>query len=107
MLIAAIAPATLGSMKKDGVGSQHEKAHRVKGLWVITGLMVGCGAVLVLGSAMAGLGPVALVCGVLLVWSGIVKVVVLRIWRATLSSAPLPEPTRATMRIPRVWSGQR
>ena len=83
-----------------------EKVCRVKGLWIITFCMVGCGAVLVLGSAVAGLGPVALVCGVLLVWSGIVKVVVLRVWRTTLRAAPLPEPTRAAMRISAPGSGR-
>ena len=47
---------------------------------------------------MLGLGPVALVCGVLMFWSGIVKAVVLRVWRSTLPAAPLPEPTRAGVR---------
>jgi hypothetical protein len=28
-----------------------------------------------------------MVCGVLLLWSGVVKAIVLRIWRTTLSSA--------------------
>lgn len=91
-------------MRKRIVDEQCEKVCRVKGLWIITFVMVGFGALLVLGSVLAGLGPVALVGGVLLVWSGIVKVVVLRIWRATLPSAPLPEPTRATMRISPLWS---
>ena len=76
----------------------------MKGLWIITFFMVGIGAVLVFGSMVAGLGPIALIGGILLVWSGMVKVVVLRIWRATLPTAPLPEPTRATMRISPRWS---
>ena len=50
--------------------------------------MVLTGIALVLGGAAAGMGPVALVCGVLLFWSGLVKVVVLRIWRATLDADP-------------------
>ena len=44
------------------------------------------GVVLIAGSVVAGLGPIALVCGALLLWSGIVKAIVLRIWRTTLSS---------------------
>jgi uncharacterized protein involved in response to NO len=46
--------------------------------------MVVAGAALVLGSVAVSWGPVALVCGVLLLWSGIVKMVVLRIWQGTL-----------------------
>jgi hypothetical protein len=40
------------------------------------------------------LGPIAFVCGVLLLWSGIVKAIVLRIWRTTLSSAYAPDQAR-------------
>jgi hypothetical protein len=43
--------------------------------------------VLISGSVAAGLGPIAMVCGVLLLWSGVVKAIVLRIWRTTLNSA--------------------
>ena len=70
----------------------------MKKLWVVTVAMMVAGLMLVLGSAVAGLGPVGMVCGVLLIWSGIVKAVVLRVWRATLPAAPLPEPNRASMR---------
>ena len=61
-------------------------------------MMVGLGVALALGGSVAGLGPIALVCGVLLVWSGIVKVVVLRVWRTMLPADPEPEPTKATVR---------
>jgi hypothetical protein len=40
------------------------------------------------------LGPIALVCGVLLLWSGIVKAIVLRIWHTTLSAPSALEPDR-------------
>jgi hypothetical protein len=50
--------------------------------------MVLAGFALIVGGVVAGLGPVALVCGVLLLWSGIVKIIVLRIWRGTLSHHP-------------------
>jgi hypothetical protein len=35
-----------------------------------------------------------MVCGVLLLWSGVVKAIVLRIWRTTLNSASAPDHTR-------------
>lgn len=57
-------------------------------LWLITLSMVLCGAVLALGSLIMGLGPAALVCGTLLVWSGIVKAIVLGIWRNMLDTRP-------------------
>ncbi|HLL51629.1 MAG TPA: hypothetical protein VK356_13250 [Thermomicrobiales bacterium] len=50
--------------------------------------MVLLGIVLALGGIAAGMGPIAFVCGVLLLWSGIIKIVVLRIWRGTLSANP-------------------
>jgi hypothetical protein len=49
---------------------------------------------LIAGGAVAGLGPIALVCGVLLLWSGIVKAIVLRIWHTTLSAPSALEPDR-------------
>ena len=52
--------------------------------WSITAAMVVGGIVLIAGSGAAGLGPIALVCGALMVWSGIVKAIVLRIWQTTL-----------------------
>lgn len=70
----------------------------MKKLWLVTNIMVACGIVSTLGGTLLGFGPIALVCGVLLIWSGIVKVVVLRVWRATLPAAPLPESTSAGMR---------
>jgi len=45
------------------------------------------GAGLVAASFLAGTGPIALVCGLLLIWSGIVKIIVLRIWQRTLADA--------------------
>jgi hypothetical protein len=49
------------------------------------------GLVLVAGSVAIGLGPIAFVCGALLLWTGIVKAIVLRIWRTTLSPEPAPD----------------
>lgn len=57
-------------------------------LWLITLLMLIAGLSLFAGSLLVGLGPVALIGGVLLAWSAIVKAIVLRIWRGTLASGP-------------------
>jgi hypothetical protein len=54
------------------------------------------GVVLVAGSVAVGFGPVAFVCGALMLWTGIVKAIVLRIWRTTLSPDSLPDGIRHT-----------
>jgi hypothetical protein len=66
----------------------------VRYLWLITLLMLIAGLSLFTGSLLVGLGPVALIGGVLLVWSAIVKVIVLRIWHGTLASGPTARPGR-------------
>jgi hypothetical protein len=53
--------------------------------------MVSAGGALILLSLAAGLGPIPLVAGVLLLWSGVVKLVVLRIWRHTLGTPAPPQ----------------
>jgi hypothetical protein len=68
-------------------------------LWIVSAIMVAAGLVLASASALAGLGPIALVCGVLLVWSGIIKVIVLRVWQKTL---PLSRPAGQESPLPRV-----
>lgn len=55
-------------------------------LWMISAVMVIAGAALSMAALIGGASPLALVSGVLLLWSGVVKVIVLRIWRATLST---------------------
>ena len=87
-------------MKEASISLQEEIP--VKYLWLVTNIMVVCGLALALGAIPLGLGPVALVCGVLLIWSGVVKVIVLRVWRATLPRAPLGEPSRVDKRSPSV-----
>ena len=58
-------------------------------LWRTTFAMVGGGAALIAASIVGALGPIPMVAGALLLWSGIVKLIVLRIWRHTL---PAPAP---------------
>jgi hypothetical protein len=54
------------------------------------------GVVLVAGSVAIGLGPIAFVCGALMLWTGIVKAIVLRIWRTTLDPDRAPDRIRQT-----------
>jgi hypothetical protein len=63
---------------------------------MIAAAFVVVGVVLVAGSVAVGFGPIAFVCGALMLWTGIVKAIVLRIWCATLSSDPLPDRIRHT-----------
>jgi hypothetical protein len=61
---------------------------------MITATLVIVGVLLISGSVIAGLGPIALVCGALFLWSGVVKVIVLRIWRTTLNAASAPDDVK-------------
>ncbi|HLM22102.1 MAG TPA: hypothetical protein VK390_11335 [Propionibacteriaceae bacterium] len=54
------------------------------------------GVVLVAGSVAVGFGPVAFVCGALMLWTGIVKAIVLHIWHTTLSPDRLPDGIQHT-----------
>jgi hypothetical protein len=66
----------------------------VKHLWLTAGAMTFGGAILALAGLLTALSPVAFVAGVLLFWSGLIKIVVLRIWRSTLASPPIPPDQR-------------
>ncbi len=59
-------------------------------LWMTSIAMLVGGTVLIAGKFIGLLDPIALVCGLLLLWSGIVKIVVLRIWRKSLGSSDAP-----------------
>jgi len=63
----------------------------VRYLWLITALMGIAGITLTAVSVPLGLGPVGLVGGVLLLWSTVVKVIVLKIWRGTLNAGSTPQ----------------
>jgi hypothetical protein len=67
-------------------------------MWIIAAAALGGGIAIAAAGTVAGLGPIALVCGVLLVWSGIVKVIVLRIWQAHLPRGSTDEPPRTLVR---------
>jgi len=58
----------------------------VRYLWFTSGIMIVVGMSLVAAASIATWGAIALVCGLLLIWSGIVKIIVLRIWHKTLAT---------------------
>jgi hypothetical protein len=58
----------------------------VRYLWLTSSVMVVAGISLAAAAFIISLGPIALVCGLLLIWSGIVKIIVLRIWQNTLAN---------------------
>jgi hypothetical protein len=62
----------------------------VRYLWLTSGVMIVVGVSLAIAASSMSLGPIALVCGLLLLWSGIVKVVVLRIWQKELTNPSSP-----------------
>lgn len=66
----------------------------VKYLWFTSAAMTVGGVVLFLASLSAAVSPIAAVAGVLLFWSGLIKIVVLRIWRTTLASPPIAPDRR-------------
>lgn len=50
-------------------------------LWSVSLLMVAVGLVLCLAGVALGLGPVWTLAGLLLAWAGLVKLVVVHLWR--------------------------
>ena len=58
----------------------------VRYLWITSFAILAAGAAFLAGAMFGALGPIALVCGLLLLWTGVVKIVVLRIWKQSLAS---------------------
>jgi hypothetical protein len=75
-------------------------------LWVVSFTMIAVGIALTVGMISGLLGTIALVCGVLLLWSGVVKVIVLRIWQSSLTPQKASTATPQTP-SPRSDFGQR
>jgi hypothetical protein len=70
-------------------------------LWLTSYVMVGVGVLLIAAYLLGIAEVIALVAGVLLLWSAIIKVIVLRIWRWSLSMPGVSEgPARATATRP-------
>lgn len=60
-------------------------------LWLVSFTMVAAGIVLIAAYLAGIVEVIALVAGVLLLWSAVVKVIVLRIWRWSLSMPGVSE----------------
>jgi hypothetical protein len=76
-------------------------------LWITSIGMIACSLALIGGNLIGRLEPVALICGLMLLWSGVVKIIVLRIWHSSLKlgrDSPAParpaNPSRAPGRHP-------
>lgn len=53
-------------------------------LWISSAVMVLAGIACILARFLGLLDPIATILGAMLVWSGIVKLIVLRVWRTSL-----------------------
>jgi hypothetical protein len=69
-------------------------------LWATSFIMVAVGFVLIGAGVLGLLAPIALVLGLLSLWSGIVKLIVLRIWQRTLNAAVEEGPPAPPVRFP-------
>ena len=54
-------------------------------LWISSFVMVAAGLACILARFLGLLDPIATILGAMLVWSGIVKLIVLRVWRTSLN----------------------
>lgn len=59
-------------------------------LWITSIAMTAGGAAFAAGGLLGLLEPIAVVFGLLLLWSGIVKLIVLRIWQKSLRAPAAP-----------------
>lgn len=59
-------------------------ASQLRYLWIISAAMVMGGVALTAAGLLSLTSPIAVAAGILLTWSGIIKVIILRIWRVTL-----------------------
>jgi hypothetical protein len=69
-------------------------------LWATSFIMVAVGFVLIGAGVLGLLAPIALLLGLLSLWSGIVKLIVLRIWQRTLNAAVEEGPPAPPVRFP-------
>lgn len=63
-------------------------------LWLTTFVLLATGVLLIATYLLGRIEVIALIAGVLLIWSAIVKVIVLRIWRWSLSTPGIAEGHR-------------
>lgn len=69
-------------------------------LWATSIIMVAVGLILIVAGLLGTLSPIALVLGLLSLWSGVVKLIVLRIWQRTLNAAVEDGPPSPPVRFP-------
>lgn len=63
-------------------------------LWFSSVFMVVVGIACILARFVGLLDPIALILGGMLVWSGVVKMIVLRVWRTSLHRPGIQERRR-------------
>lgn len=63
-------------------------------LWFSSVFMVVAGVACILARFLGLLEPIAMILGAMLVWSGIVKLIVLRFWRTSLHRPGVQERRR-------------
>jgi hypothetical protein len=60
-------------------------------LWITSTVMIAFGFLLIGGYQRGTFATIAIIAGLLLVWSGVVKLIVLRIWRSSLGKPSVSE----------------
>lgn len=63
-------------------------------LWFSSVFMVVAGVACILGRNLGLLDPIATILGVMLIWSGVVKLIVLKFWRTSLHRPGIQERRR-------------
>lgn len=67
-------------------------------LWFSSVFMVVAGVACMLARVLGLLDPIAMILGAMLVWSGVVKLIVLRVWRTSLHRPGIQERRRESGR---------
>ena len=63
-------------------------------LWISSIVMVVAGVACIVARYLGLLDPIATILGAMLVWSGVVKLIVLRVWRTSLHRPGIRERRR-------------
>lgn len=63
-------------------------------LWISSAVMVVAGVACILARQLGLLDPIATILGAMLIWSGVVKLIVLRVWRTSLHRPGIQERRR-------------
>lgn len=63
-------------------------------LWISSIVMVVAGVACIVARQLGLLDPIATILGAMLIWSGVVKLIVLRVWRTSLHRPGIRERRR-------------